>query len=344
VTDVPARAPYGRRSSPVLGALPAQEQAPTTYYGLPAVKPSHYRLLISTYFFVGGLAGASQLIAQMVDLTGGLKDRPLVRAGRYIALLGALLSPVLLIKDLHTPSRWYNMLRIFRPTSPMSIGSWTLAGFGTCSGLAAFGQVLEDLGFVGAGRWFGRFFGMPAAGLGMLMSVYTGVLLSATSTPLWAVAYRHLPPLFGATSMASATSLLSVALPLFGGQAPRTERRLQWLAAISGAAQLLLARRAEHAWTQAGVTPPGEHPKFGPVYRIGALGLGVLWPLAVHVLLIPLGKRPRTLVMTASIASLLGAFVERTVLVMAGKDSASRPEEYFRITGAQPNGVVQQDG
>jgi formate-dependent nitrite reductase membrane component NrfD len=145
MTEVAARAPYGRRSSPVLGALPAEREAPTTYYGLPAVKASHYRFLISTYFFVGGLAGASQLIAQIVDSFGGSQDRPLVRAGRYIALLGALASPALLIKDLHTPSRWYNMLRIFRPTSPMSIGSWTLAAFGTCSGLAAFGLVLDDV-------------------------------------------------------------------------------------------------------------------------------------------------------------------------------------------------------
>src|SRR5687768_6375194 len=117
----PERAPYGRSSSPPI----------PTYYDWPTVKSSHYRWLITTYFFVGGLAGAAQLIATIVDLVGGRRDRGVVSAGRYLALAGALLSPLFLIKDLHTPSRWYNMLRIARATSPMSIGSWTLALFGT---------------------------------------------------------------------------------------------------------------------------------------------------------------------------------------------------------------------
>jgi formate-dependent nitrite reductase membrane component NrfD len=180
--------------------------------------------------------------------------------------------------------------------------------------------------------------------MGMIMSIYTGVLLSATSTPLWAVAYRHLPPLFGATSMASAASLCNLTLPLFGGATSRTERRLHWLAAVSGAVQLLLARRAEHAWTRAGVTPPGELPKLGPAYRVGALGLGVMWPLAVHVLLILLGKGPRTLATTASVASVIGAFIERAVMVMAGNESASRAEEYFRVSGANQDGLGRHGG
>jgi len=158
---------YGRRESRGAQLWAEQSVAPydgRTYYGRPAIKPSHYKWLISCYLFVGGIAGASQIIAAIADLFGGKGDRGVVRGGRYVALLGALLSPVFLITDLHTPKRFYNMLRIFRPTSPMSIGSWTLAGFGALSGVAALGQAIEDLtGGGGAGRWLARLAGLPGA-------------------------------------------------------------------------------------------------------------------------------------------------------------------------------------
>src|SRR3954466_1221070 len=70
-----------------------------TYYGLPSIKPSHYGWLIVTYFCVGGVAGAAEVIAPAADLTGGRQDRAVVRGGRYLALAGALLSPALLILD-----------------------------------------------------------------------------------------------------------------------------------------------------------------------------------------------------------------------------------------------------
>jgi hypothetical protein len=163
-----ARAPYGRqRATTSLSTDPdrAQPLAPTdpgdqaketsfprteargarklraydgeTYYNRPALKPPPYGWLIASYFFVGGLAGVAQLIAGIAEVCGHDDNQSVVRAGRYLGLAGVLLSPVLLIADLRTPRRWYNMLRIFRRTSPMSIGAWTLTGFGLLSGVAA---------------------------------------------------------------------------------------------------------------------------------------------------------------------------------------------------------------
>src|SRR5947199_8999720 len=104
--------PYGRRAVEVLGQVPPAT-TPPTYYGQRALKPSDWRWLIITYFFVGGLAGAAQVIACVVDLLGHRRDWPLVSAARYLALAGALLSPALLVADLKTPSRWFNMLRVY---------------------------------------------------------------------------------------------------------------------------------------------------------------------------------------------------------------------------------------
>ena len=309
----------------------AEAPSPPTYYGLPAVKRSHYGWLIATYFFVGGLAGAAQVIAQVAELVGSLEDRPVVRSGRYLALVGSLVSPLLLIKDLHTPSRWYNMLRIFRPTSPMSIGSWTLAGFGTLSGLAAVSQALGDAFGLRPLRRLSSLFGLPAAALGMLMSTYTGVLLSATSTPIWSVAYRHLPALFGATAVASASAAMSLLLAR-SASAPRLAlRRLDRLALVAGLVQLAVAASAEREWKRTRVFGPLESAPLALVDRAAVQGLGIGLPLVVHGVQALTGRRSTGLSVLAALATLAGAFAERAVIVFAGNRSADRPEDYLRV-------------
>ena len=79
--------------------------------------------MISGYLFTGGIAGFSQILAAVADLFHRDENRGIVRASRYLSLAAVVASPVLLVMDLHTPRRWYNMLRIFRPTSPMNLGS-----------------------------------------------------------------------------------------------------------------------------------------------------------------------------------------------------------------------------
>src|SRR5690349_19693997 len=177
------RAPYGRsRESVERERKPVRADEGKTYYDLPALNPSHYGQLVSSYLFIGGIAGASQVIATIADFRGGEKTRFIVRAGRYLAVAGACTGPVFLVADLHTPERWYNMLRIFRRTSSMSIGSWTLTLFGTISAITAGAQLLGDRtgsrGLLGAARAFG----VPAAGTGAVLATYTGTLLGATST------------------------------------------------------------------------------------------------------------------------------------------------------------------
>jgi protein NrfD len=306
-----------------------------TYYGLPAVKRSHYGWLIATYFFCGGLAGAAQVIAQTAEMVGGGEDRAVVRWGRYLALVGSLVSPIVLILDLHTPSRWYNMLRIFRPTSPMSIGSWTLAAFGAFSGLVAACQMLDDMFRLRSLRRLASVFGVPAAGLGMLMSTYTGVLLAATSTPLWAVGYCHLPALFGATAVASASAAISLVLDRV--RTPRLAlRRLDRLALLASAAQLVCALSLEQQWKRKGVFGPLQTSTLAWVDR-GAVQLGMGLPLLVHGLQTLSGRRSGGLSALAAVATLTGAYLERAVIVLAGNRSADSPEDYLRLS--RPAGV-----
>ncbi|PYV46424.1 MAG: formate dehydrogenase, partial [Acidobacteria bacterium] len=99
----------------------------TGYYGIPLLKQPSWTWEIPLYFFVGGAAGASAVVGAIANYTGA--DRRLVRDARWIAAAGSIISPALLVSDLGRPSRFLNMLRVFKPQSPMSVGVWTLLGF-----------------------------------------------------------------------------------------------------------------------------------------------------------------------------------------------------------------------
>jgi hypothetical protein len=98
------RAPYGRERGAVREGGDSQRGiAPyhgETYYHTAVLNPSHYRQLVATYLFLGGIAGASQVIAAVADLCGPETSDVIVRAGRYLALGGGLAGPAFLVADL----------------------------------------------------------------------------------------------------------------------------------------------------------------------------------------------------------------------------------------------------
>src|SRR3954452_1945523 len=113
---------------------------PEGYYGLPLLKRPTWTWEVPVYFWVGGAAGASALIGAVAGRMGA--GQRLARDARWMAAAGSALSPPLLISDLGRPERFLNMMRVFKPDSPMSVGSWTLLTFGTASGAAAAADLL----------------------------------------------------------------------------------------------------------------------------------------------------------------------------------------------------------
>ena len=319
-----------KAADPAKGSQASQAYQGDTYYGLQALKNGPYGWLVTTYFFVGGVASAAQFLATVVDYFGKMEDRVIVRAGRYIALLGALISPFLLIADLHTPQRWYNMLRIFRPTSSMSIGSWSLISFGTLSGFVAVGQALEDLFGSTFGRWLARLTSLPAAVAGGVVAIYTGTLLASTNIPLWTTAHPFLSSLFATSAASTASAALSLAANAENA-GEDTRRRLTWFALIAGAAELLLMAIIGRRWRKAGVAAPVSRPTIGPVWALGAHGVGVIGPLAVHAYEMS-SHSNRKLNSLAAVATLIGGFMLRAVFIFGGKRSGERPQDYFQVT------------
>lgn len=331
----PERAPYGRQAPTTLARDDSQptdsRYTGETYYGQPVLKPSHYGRLIASYLFLGGLAGASQMIATIADWCGEKRNHFIIRAGRYLSLGGILTGPIFLIADLHTPERWYNMLRIFRRTSPMSIGSWTLTGFGALSGVIAGLQFLADRLQRPGYRRAARAAALPAAAAGAVVATYTGTLLGSTSTPLWARASRFLPALFGISAVATSTAALSLAAHA-SGASDQTARRLEKLAFITAGAELFVSTAVDRHWERENLAGPLKEHTVATAYRAGYKGLGIAAPLIVHGLSMVRGRRSRGWSIAAAAATLVGGYFLRSIIVQAGKDSAQRPEDYFQIT------------
>jgi formate-dependent nitrite reductase membrane component NrfD len=187
--------------------LPVTEQESPTYYELPMLKEPVWKWYIPAYFYVGGLSGACAVLAASADLLGGGGMARLCRQCRLIAATGAAASAVLLIADLGRPARFLNMLRVFRPSSPMNLGTWILSTFGACAGLAALPAVSAVPAPV---RRLADGAGIGAGVIGLPLTGYTGVLLANTAVPLWQGARRTLPILFSSSGAATAASILEI--------------------------------------------------------------------------------------------------------------------------------------
>lgn len=212
-----------------------------SYYGRPIVRAPVWGHAIPAYFFTGGLAAGCSLLAAGADLTG----RPTMRRAGRLASLGALgVSAGLLVSDLGRPDRFYNMLRLAKPTSPMSIGSWILTAFGPPAGVAAISEFADRLprrGVLGLARRVlppaGRAAGLAAAGVAPALATYTAVLIADTASPSWHEAYPELPFVFAGSALASGSGVGLLAAPP-GETTPA--RRL----ALAGAAIELAASRS----------------------------------------------------------------------------------------------------
>jgi hypothetical protein len=165
------------------------------YYGRPIVKPPVWKREIGWYLFTGGLAGASATMAAMARASG---NPVLARRAALVATAAVNVSPALLVKDLGRPERFLNMMRVFKPSSPMNLGSWVLLGSGT----ATTGATLLDL--AGIAPRTRAVLEAIAGGAGLPLSVYTAVLLGDTANPAWHEGRRDLPFLFAAGAAASA--------------------------------------------------------------------------------------------------------------------------------------------
>jgi len=285
-----------------------------TYYERPVLKEPVWIWAIPAYFYVGGVAGGAAALgaaAQAADREG--LDR-LMRRCRWLAATGTSVGAGLLVYDLGRPARFLNMLRVFRPTSPLSVGSWILAGSGP---LAAGSALLARKdGLAGA---VGDLAGAGAGVLGPPLAGYTGVLLASTAVPLWREAGRTLPALFEASAATSVASLLDL-MDLDEREARIVGRfgtagRLAELAAAEA-----VAREVERNET---VARPLHEGVSGALWRSSKALVAA--SLAVSAL----GRRRRWVRVASGLLGTAGSIALRFAVFHAGKASARDPRATF---------------
>jgi formate-dependent nitrite reductase membrane component NrfD len=292
-----------------------------TYYDRPVLKEPVWIWSVPAYFYVGGAAGASAVLGEVAETFAGRHTEGLVTRCRWIGAAGGAVGTALLVHDLGRPERFLNMLRVFRPTSPMSVGSWVLAAATPC--FAASAALPHVGGALGA---FGNAVGKLAGLLGLPLAAYTGVLLANTAVPLWQTTRRELPVLFMASAAASAASLLEL------GDLNSTEQNIvnrfgAVAMAVELAAGVALERRAAALVERVG--RPLKHGLAGSLWKAStALTAGCL-----VMSLLPGRSRPKRIVEGA--AGTAAGLALRLAIFHAGKASARDPRATFQLQRAQ---------
>jgi DMSO reductase anchor subunit len=278
----------------------------TSYYGRPILKePTWEALDIAGYLFLGGLAGASSTLAAGAHATG----RPALARPLKVTAVGAIsLSLAALVHDLGRPARFLNMLRVFKPTSPMSVGVWILTAYAPAAGIAAISDVTGLLPALGAAGTVG------AAVLGPAVASYTSVLIADTAVPAWHEPHRELPFVFVGSAAAAAAGLGLTTAPL--SQAGPARR----LAAIGATTELIASQLMER---RVG-SPIDETFREGRAGRLLKASRALTAAGALGALTI--GRRSRAGAALSGAALLAGSAATRFGIFEAGLASARDPK------------------
>lgn len=286
-----------------------------TYYDRPAIKEPVWIWSVPAYFYVGGAAAGAALLGAVAQVADRQGHATLVERSRRVAMGGTVLSTVLLIHDLGRPARFLNMLRVFRPSSAMSMGSWVLAASSAAAGAAA---VLPRLGL----RRLADLAGLGSGALAPALGTYTAVLVADTAVPVWQATRRSTPALFAASGLLAATSALEL---LDHGE--RDAALLHRLGTAAKVADLVAGEAVEHA--------ADRHERVGRPLHEGASG--VMWKAAkacvagsllTSLLPVPTRWRPWRRRLAAVLGS-LGSATTRFALFHAGTASARDPRATF---------------
>ena len=288
------------------GRPSATEEGTTmsSYYGRPVIKEPVWTWEVPTYFFTGGLAGASSVLSTAARLTGNEK---LARTTLYVGAVADLVSPALLVSDLGRPERFHHMLRVVKVTSPMNVGSWVLLVSGGASTTAA---VLERLDRLKPVKLLAE---AVATLVGPLLATYTGVLVADTAVPVWHEGRQELPWIFGASAAASAGAAACVFVP------PRDAGPARRIAVAGVLAEGALMQAMERRLGKVGeVYRQGEAAKFSWAAK-GLAGAGA-------ALLAKGGRRSRAAAVLGGALVCAGELSLRWAVYKAGFQSARDPK------------------
>jgi len=296
-----------------------------TYYDTPVLKEPVWISAVPAYFWVGGAAGAAATLGAAAQLADRKGLDGLIRRARWVSAVGAGVGGALLVVDLGKPSRFLNMLRVFRPSSPMSVGSWNLAAIAPTAGASALAAGAPGLlGVAGDAA------GLGAGALGVPLTGYTAVLLSNTAVPLWQATRRSLPALFMSSGMTAAASLLGM-LDLND----REERVVRRFGIAGKVADLVASKAVEHEADQVeAVGRPLHEGLSGSLWKASE----ALTAASLAMSVLP-GRRTRVRRVAEGVLGAAGSLAMRFAVFHAGKASSRDPRATFHQQRAGMGGL-----
>lgn len=294
------------------------------------LKSPDWGLLVDIYFFIGGIAAGAYFTAAMTDLFGTERDRPVAKLGYLIALPLVLLCPILLTADLGMPSRTFNMFRIFKFGSPMSVGSWALLGLGFFAAFSVGTFTLEDRWRRQDARASLASFRRPVAVLGSLfgffIASYPGVLMGASNSPFWA-GTNFLGLLFLAVGASTGIAAIALLLSLRAGDVREGLAKLRRAYTLALVMQIVALGLV--LWQMNAGSPQALRSlaliwsgPYSLYFWGGAVLLGLATPLAIELgdgLLSGYPRRAKGLVTLSALLILLGGYLTKYLVMVAGQ-------------------------
>ncbi|HEY1340161.1 MAG TPA: NrfD/PsrC family molybdoenzyme membrane anchor subunit [Bryobacteraceae bacterium] len=295
----------------------------TTYYGRPLLKPPVWSIDIPIYYFLGGTAGAALTLGAALQLVYPRGSHPIRRLSgtcHWVGIIGSTAGAAFLIHDLGRPSRFLYMMRVFRPTSPMNMGTWILGGAAPTA--IATGLLINRRGFPGL---IGEIAGYMSGLFGAALAGYTGVLVSTTAIPVWYESRRWLPVLFMASSAAAAGSIIEIA----AGD-PRSRAVTCVFGTAGRVAELVAAKKVERSASAV--------PRCGAVFHKGAPA--ILWKTAsaltaASLALSLFSGKSRKRAVAAGLLGAAGSLCLRFAIHSLGRASALDPRASFEQQRSQ---------
>ncbi|MGN6544898.1 MAG: NrfD/PsrC family molybdoenzyme membrane anchor subunit [Aureliella sp.] len=345
-------------------SVPARSPAAEpSYYDISMLQAPVWRWQIATYFFLGGLSTGAYVLSRAAARLGGPQHKPIEKTGTWIAFLTMLPCPALLIDDLGDPKRFHHMLRVFKPSSPMNLGSFALTGYGAAATAAAARRLLEskpndqssydsskgrieDRRSEETSRAISRrpepnenalayclsFHDWAGVPMAVLVAGYTGVLLSCTSNPLWCK-NKWIGPLFSASAVSTGAEAVRLLLDLRNEPAGLEEPGRDVLMQVDTAAHVVeavcLVGFAQSAGEKARPLTSGSMRR---VHQI-AIGALVASEVIKRLPVPPRWRRPVR--MLAAATGLAAGFAMRWSYVHGGIEAANDPE-LARMVGRNP--------
>lgn len=290
-------------------------------------------LPVAIDLFAAGMGAAAFLVAVMADFAGSKKFTSIRLTGAIIAPWPAILGVLLLIVDLGRPLRFWEMILkrgvgygiapslappylMFNPGSAMSWGTWILSLFVIISLIYLIvsiiaipfsrgGIVTKTIGIIG----------LPFA---LLVTTYTGVLISATSNALWS--NYLLPLVFVSSAVVTGIAAIIFILSILKMLKLLEEDFIPGLEKLNGIMIIVLLISLVLFIILGIMQPPMlaliASAKAGILFWLFTVTLGIIIPLIFSFK--KGGNTPATS-FVISILILLGGFFLRYVILIAGQ-------------------------